>query len=163
MIEKARAFAIEAHKATKYGKLPYEYHLNAVAQIMGDCPEEGVIAAWLHDVVEDTPVTLHDIRETFGGNIARLVDCVTDDPGKNRKERKAGMYKKLAAGPVLARRVKLADRIANMEASIEGAMAEVYVNEFYKFVTVAGVDSENNDLVLRLFWIYLRSEQALSE
>jgi (p)ppGpp synthase/HD superfamily hydrolase len=157
MIEKARAFAIDAHKDTRYGKLTYDYHLAAVVKAMGECSEEAEAAAWLHDTVEDTHVTLHDIREKFGGKVARMVDCVTDEPGKNRKERKAGMYKKLAAGPFWARRVKLADRIANMEASIEGDLAGMYIKEFPEFIRICGVDRENDDLTLRLFWLYLAS------
>jgi (p)ppGpp synthase/HD superfamily hydrolase len=159
-INKARAFAAEAHKDTRYGDLPFTYHLDAVVKNMGETTEDGIVAARLHDVVEDTPVTLHDIREAFGGNVARLVDCVTDEPGKNRKERKAGMYKKLAAGPPLARRVKLADRIANMEASIEGDLALMYIKEFPEFIRIAGVDEENNDLILRLFRLYITSVEA---
>jgi (p)ppGpp synthase/HD superfamily hydrolase len=162
MIDKARAFAIEAHKDTRYGELSYEYHLREVVAVMGDAPEEALAAAWLHDVVEDTSVTLHDIREKFGGRVARLVDCVTDEPGANRKERKAGMYKKLAAGPVQARRIKLADRIANMKASIEGRQASMYAKEFPEFIRIAGADEKNNDLILRAMWIYVTSMEALA-
>lgn len=161
MINKARFFAIEAHKDTRYGKLPYEYHLHAVFKIMGSCSNEGLAAAFLHDVVEDTPVTLHDVRERFGGKVARLVDCVTDEPGANRKERKSGMYKKLAAGPPLARRLKLADRIANMEASIENPkLAVMYAKEFPEFIRIVGIDEENNDLILRVFRLFAASVEA---
>lgn len=155
MLNKARAYAIEAHKATRYGDFSYEYHLKSVVALMGECPVEGLVAAWLHDAVEDTPVTLHDLRELFGGKVARLVDCVTDEPGENRKERKAGMYKKLTAGPALARRIKLADRVANTMASIENPkLAAMYAKEFPEFIRLVGVDEENNDLILKLFWLY---------
>ena len=163
MINKARQFAIEAHKDTRYGELSYDYHLKAVVNAMGEAPEEAIAAAWLHDTVEDTSATLHDIREQFGGRVARLVDCVTDEPGANRKERKAGMYKKLAAGPAAARRIKLADRIANMEASIENPkLAAMYVKEFPEFIRVCGVDEENNDLILRAMWLYVTSMEAIN-
>jgi len=157
--KKAKMFAIEAHRDTKYGDLPYEYHLERVVRHMRS--EEGIVGAWLHDVVEDTSVTLHDIRKEFGGRIARLVDCVTDEPGKNRKERKAGMYKKLADGPAMARKIKLADRIANMEASIENPkLAIMYAKEFPEFIRIVGNDECHKDLVLRLFWLYTTSVEA---
>ena len=119
IIQHARTFAIEAHEKAgcTYGKLPFEYHLSAVVHALGDVEEHGVAAAWLHDTVEDTPVSIHDIRNIFGGKVAQLVDCVTDVDGDSREIRKAGMYEKLASGPALARRIKLADRVANMTAS----------------------------------------------
>ena len=153
MTEKARAFAIEAHKDTRYGALSYEYHLQAVVQAMGEAPPEALAAAWLHDVVEDTSVTLHDVREAFGGRVARLVDCVTDEPGENRKARKAGMYKKLATGPVMARRIKLADRIANMKASNENPkLGVMYTKEFPEFIRIVGSKSWDRCLRRNVFF-----------
>lgn len=162
LVNRARTFAIEAHKDTRYGKLPYEYHLRAVVEAMPpDASEEALAAAWLHDVVEDTEVTLFDIREKFGGRVARLVDSVTDEPGPNRKVRKAGMYKKLMAAPPEARAIKLADRIANTEASIENPkLGEMYRKEFPEFIHKVGTDPENKDLILRLFWLNLDATEA---
>jgi (p)ppGpp synthase/HD superfamily hydrolase len=157
MIQKARAFAIDAHKDTRYGDLPYEYHLKQVADLCSPTDSmELMSAAWLHDVVEDTKVTLHDIREIFGGKVAQLVDCVTDGDGDNRKERKALMYLKLSTGPVAARKLKLADRVANMRASIENPKrAAMYAGEFQEFIRVAGVDEVNNNLIVQAMWLHL--------
>lgn len=158
MIQNARKFAIEAHEKADctYGDLPFGFHLQAVVDAMGVCPDEGIVAAWLHDVVEDTEVSLNDIRNNYGGNVARLVDCVTDADGANRAERKAGMYAKLSSGPALARRLKLADRIANMTASMENPkMRAMYRSEFPEFIEIAGIDSVNNDLIVRVFKLYM--------
>jgi len=158
LVEKARLFAIARHKDTRYGKLPYEYHLRRVVAALGDVSEVERAAGWLHDVVEDTATSLFEIREMFGGTVARLVDCVTDEPGDGRAERKAGMYRKLAAGPAAARRLKLADRAENMQASIENPkMASMYRDEFSEFIRIAGTDPQNSDLVMRLFWLHLDS------
>jgi len=157
IIQKARSFAIDAHRDTKYGELPYDYHLKQVAELCGPEPSDTLMsAAWLHDVVEDTSVTLNDIRGMFGGHVAQLVDCVTDGDGDNRWERKQAMYKKLGAGPVEARRLKLADRVANMRASIENPkMAAMYAREFPEFIRIAGAEEANNDLIVQAMWLYV--------
>ena len=162
LVERAKAFAIEAHGDQLYGDLPYEFHLKSVVTFVGkDAPEEVQAAGWLHDVVEDTDVTLFEIREQFGGRVARIVDCCTDGAGRNRKERKQAAYKKLRVAPADARRVKLADRLANMVASIENpSMAEMYRKEFQEFIRACGTDEENNDLLVKLFWVYLDSTLA---
>ena len=162
VVARAEAFAIEAHKNTRYGKLPYDYHLKAVVALLpGWAPDEVFAAAWLHDTVEGTEVTIGAIRSEFGGRIAQLVDAVTDEPGDNRKIRKAGMYKKLVAAPAFARTVKLADRIANMQASIENPkMGALYREEFPEFIRKVGRDDVNKDLVLQAFWLYLDSVEA---
>jgi len=158
----ARAMALEAHKDQKYGELPYDYHLKAVVKALEDVDFEEydvlAAAAWLHDAVEDTSLTLHDIRQRCGGRVARLVDAVTDGPGETRQERKAAMYVKLQAAPWEARRLKLADRIANTEASIEDPKrSRMYASEFPEFIRRVGGDHQNQDLALRLFWLYLDS------
>lgn len=162
LVGRARAFALEAHKETRYGALPYEFHLKAVvAALPAGSSEEVIAAAWLHDTVEDTPATLHEIRTLFGGKVARLVDSVTDEPGETREARKALTYRKLAVAPVEARTLKLADRVANMTASIENPkMKEKYRKEFPEFIRWVGTDPENAELVLKAFWLYLDANET---
>ena len=83
-----RAFnlAREAHASQrrKEGE-PYIFHPVAVAKIVAadmGLDADAVAAAFLHDVVEDTPHTIEEIRDLFGPDVARLVDAVT----KRRKE-----------------------------------------------------------------------------
>ena len=79
IVEKARAFAIAAHSAIgqvrKYTNEPYWIHLEEVANIVRTTyhTDAMVAAAWLHDVVEDTQVTLDLVRQEFGDEIADLV------------------------------------------------------------------------------------------
>ena len=118
----ARAFAIDAHGGQRYGEHPYVVHLDEVVAILhafvvAPGPELLVIG-YLHDVVEDTPVTLTQVGQRFGEGVARCVDLLTDAPGRNRKERKAATYARLAEVPPDAPEgralvVKAADRLAN--------------------------------------------------
>lgn len=120
-IRTARDYAIKAHGAQMYGQHPYSYHLDAVATALEPYGAEAQIVGYLHDVVEDTETTLDEVREVFGPLPAACVALLTDQPGANRKERKARTYAKLAEvnGPeVLALVVKAADRLSNVRACV---------------------------------------------
>jgi GTP pyrophosphokinase len=80
LIQRAYRVAEEAHREQKrHSGEPYINHCLAVASILADLrvPPEVVAAGLLHDTVEDTPITLNDIRRDFGQTIAVLVDGVT--------------------------------------------------------------------------------------
>jgi GTP pyrophosphokinase len=80
LIQRAYRVAEEAHREQKrHSGEPYINHCLAVASILADLrvPPEVVAAGLLHDTVEDTTVTLNDIRRDFGDTIAVLVDGVT--------------------------------------------------------------------------------------
>ncbi len=122
-LTRARAFAVLTHGEQKYGDQPYSVHLDAVVEILVPFGEEARVVGYLHDVAEDTPVTLETLRDEFGERVAKLVGLVTDEPGKNRRERKARTNAKLAAVGAedsLALIVKAADRLANLRASAKG-------------------------------------------
>jgi guanosine-3',5'-bis(diphosphate) 3'-pyrophosphohydrolase len=120
-IEKARLYAVAAHGNQQYGDRPYSFHLDAVAALAEPYGEDAVVVAYLHDTVEDTDVTLASIEAEFGSRVAACVSLLTDEPGANRKERKARTYAKLAQAKgetELALVVKVADRLANVRACI---------------------------------------------
>ena len=85
LIKKAFTMSMEAHKEMrrKSGE-PYIFHPLAVAQI---CVEEiglgttSIVAALLHDVVEDTDIELIDIERIFGKKVARIIDGLTKISG----------------------------------------------------------------------------------
>src|SRR5690349_16398686 len=80
LIQRAYRVAEEAHREQKrHSGEPYINHCLAVASILADLrvPPEVVAAGLLHDTVEDTPITLSDIKRDFGNTIAVLVDGVT--------------------------------------------------------------------------------------
>ncbi len=80
LVQRAYALAEEAHRGvTRQSGEPYIEHPLAVAKILADMriDVQGIAAALLHDVVEDTRFTLEDIRGQFGAGIAAVVDGVT--------------------------------------------------------------------------------------
>lgn len=126
LFEQAREVAIAAHGDQPYGDKPYEYHLQAVVDVLrrfGASLEDAataplLIAAWLHDSLEDTALSRGEVETMFGAEVAELVWRVTDEPGATRKERKPATYRKTRENES-AVILKLADRIANVEASLE--------------------------------------------
>lgn len=116
---RAREFALERHADQQYAGRPYAYHLERVAQVLTRFGYEGPayqMAAWLHDVVEDTPTTIDEVRDLFGRSVSDLVWSVTGI-GPNRKTRNADIYRKLGEY-VFGIPLKVADRIVNHDASI---------------------------------------------
>jgi (p)ppGpp synthase/HD superfamily hydrolase len=137
LVEKAREFAIRAHGDQKYGDKPYVYHLDAVANLVTEFGPVYQAAAYLHDILEDTKVTSDEIRKEFGDDITEAVILLTDEPGRNRKERKAKTNQKLAATDnKVALVVKAADRLANMEESAKDPSSgklDMYIKEYNDF------------------------------
>ncbi|HID50025.1 MAG TPA: HD domain-containing protein, partial [Chromatiales bacterium] len=102
---------------------------------------ETIAAAWLHDVVEDTPATLYDIEREFGPGVARLVDQLTDvsKPGDgNRATRKALDREHLARASARAKTVKLADLAHNCEdiCQHDPRFARVFLDEMAALLEV---------------------------
>ena len=122
LVQRAQEFATNAHKRIdhkrKYTQQPYTVHLATVAKIVNSVTddEEMIAAAWLHDVVEDTPATLYEIETSFGVDVAKLVENLTDiskPSDGNRQQRKEIDRRHIAAATVRAKTVKLADLIDN--------------------------------------------------
>ena len=122
-IKAAFEFGEEAHKGqTRKTGGDYIWHPVAVAEILADIQldHESLIAAILHDVIEDTPYTKQDIIDRFGKNVAEIVDGVTK-LGKlefdNPQEAQAENFRKMVLAMSRDIRViliKLADRLHNM-------------------------------------------------
>jgi len=119
-IYEARDFALKAHGDQKYNGDPYGVHLFAVVQVARDfdCTNAQWMAAFLHDVLEDTSATSDQILDLFGEDVLRIVYACTGE-GEDRRERNACIYRRVAEHPPAAL-VKLADRIANVEAAQSG-------------------------------------------
>lgn len=112
-------FAARAHHGQyrKASPLPYIIHPLNVARILIECgaPDEIVIAAVLHDVVEDTKVTLDQVRAEFGQEVARLVEGMSEPDRKDTWEnRKRGTLKFLENAPQDLLLIELADKLDNI-------------------------------------------------
>lgn len=122
-IEKTIAFACNAHEGQlRTSGEEYICHPLQVATILVELgmDNETIQAALLHDVVEDTPVTLEEVKKLFGANIAALVDGVTKlnkIPFSTREEEQAENVRKMLLAMAQDIRViiiKLADRLHNL-------------------------------------------------
>src|ERR1700712_4335896 len=123
IIERARLFAAAAHagQARKYTNEPYINHPAAVVALVASRPHtpEMLAAGWLHDSVEDTNVTIGQIRHLFGDTVARLVDELTDvsrPEDGSRSNRKALDRAHTAKACPDAKTIKLADLIDNTQS-----------------------------------------------
>lgn len=122
-IREAIRTAVAAHRGQmrKDGKTSYVVHPLAVGLILSGLGqgEDVIIAGLLHDVVEDTDVTLDDIRRRFGGKVAGLVDELTDRgeglPWDERKRMQRDRIKSLSRE---AQVIKSADVLYNMHDSL---------------------------------------------
>jgi len=120
LVEKALQFATAAHEGQvrKYTGEPYIVHPVEVMEIVKTVSDDAAMhaAALLHDVVEDTDITIEDIIREFGDDVAQLVDDLTDvskPEDGNRKTRKALDRAHSAMASARAQTVKLADLISN--------------------------------------------------
>lgn len=147
LIQKASAYAVHAHRRIdhrrKYSGQPYDAHLKEVAGIVATVSDdpETIAAAWLHDVVEDTPATFADLEIEFGDAVAQLVRELTDvsKPGDgNRSKRKAIDREHLATASSRGKTIKLADIIDNCRdiCRNDPKFAKVYLAEAQQLMEV---------------------------
>lgn len=121
--DRALMFASEIHREQrrKGSGVPYITHLLAVAAIVGenDGTETEVIAALLHDAIEDTPETQESLAVRFGNGVAGIVAACSDadvTPGEEKppwRERKEAYITRVGTAPASARLVSSADKLHN--------------------------------------------------
>jgi hypothetical protein len=149
LVEKARDFAVQAHKSMnhrrKYTEAPYSVHLQNVVDLVASVTDEAEVlaAAWLHDVVEDTAATLEDVEASFGKSTAYLVDSLTDvskPSDGDRAVRKELDRRHLAGADPRAKTIKLADLIDNCRdiCKHNKRFAKVYLQEMDALLQVLG-------------------------
>ena len=172
MVQKAFDFANEAHKGVRRRSgEPYILHPIAVAKIVVSNIGLGcksIVAALLHDVVEDTNYTIDDLRSLFGDKVATLVDGLTkiktvlDNEDKaEQKSMQAENFKRILLtlnDDVRVVLIKLADRLHNcrtIEFMPEHKRDKILSETMYIFIPLAhrlglyGVKSEMEDIWLR--------------
>ena len=126
-LKKAIEFAKEAHGNQRYGDKPYVYHLLKVAKVAKRYggSEFQIICSFLHDVLEDTPVTFDQLSKAFG-RAATVIDLVSNRASKEETFKRIRSSKDAVF-------VKLCDRIANVE---EGAKNSKYRKEYPLFKSI---------------------------
>jgi (p)ppGpp synthase/HD superfamily hydrolase len=151
-------FASKYHKGQWYGSKPYMYHLKKVSDVAldFDCTDESVLmSCLLHDIIEDTKANYEDVESNFGKEVADIVYCVTDELGRNRKERKSKTYKKIRNN-VKSIVVKLCDRISNITESMDSEnynlkLMKMYLDEHNEFVN--GISNYDSLDLTTKYWI----------
>jgi (p)ppGpp synthase/HD superfamily hydrolase len=145
-------WCIEQHRKTNHwydAYLPYEFHLRMVAQAAkdfmhlipdGEIKHNLMSAAYGHDLIEDTRVSYNDVKSVLGEFAADIIYAVSNEKGKNRKERANEKYYEGIRDTPGAVFVKLCDRIANVQYSkmTKSRMFEMYRKENDHFLTSLG-------------------------
>jgi (p)ppGpp synthase/HD superfamily hydrolase len=158
LVRKAHAFAAKAHAGVfrRWSGEPYVEHCERVAAAVAalGAPPEVIAAAFLHDVVEDCPISAAEIEAEFGPAVAELVVEVTNPkipklPG-NKPMRKAAVVEHLARSSPNGASIKLADMLDNSAniAEHDPAFAVGYLAEMRKKLAVLG--HGHPELVARL-------------
>lgn len=157
-MEKKISWCIEQHRNTNhyYDKyLPYEFHLRMVVEAAKDfikiieqiadgdidsAIEAVILACWGHDLIEDTRTSYNDVKVVLGETTADMIYAVTNEKGKNRKERANSKYYEGIRNTHYAIFVKLCDRIANVQYSkmTKSRMFEMYKKENIEFEKMLG-------------------------
>lgn len=167
-------WCIEQHVKTNHWYdqyLPYEFHLRMVAQAAKDFEHllddtvdyftgkreidrggDNTVtmrsacntAAWGHDLIEDTHVSYNDVKNYLGQEAANIIYAVSNEKGKNRKERANSKYYQGIRETPGAVFVKLCDRIANAQYSkmTKSRMFEMYSKENDNFMKELGYDKD---------------------
>lgn len=129
-LTRALAFAADAHANQRRkgaAQEPYINHLIEVMDLVAQATDgddiELLIAALLHDVIEDTPTTREDVAQAFGERVAEIVTEVTDDMSLPKPERRRRRIASMPHKSKAARIVKTADVISNVRAMVISAPA----------------------------------------
>jgi GTP diphosphokinase / guanosine-3',5'-bis(diphosphate) 3'-diphosphatase len=167
----AARFAAEKHAAQKRkgdAAEPYINHLIEVAELAASSSDvldpDLVIAAFLHDTVEDVGVTPEEIAKKFGPDVAGLVLELTDDKTLPKQTRKALQVKNAHKKSPRAQTLKLADKISNLRAILSSPPRDWSAErkrEYFDWArdVIAGLQSPNHKLKEEFDRTYARFEK----
>ena len=162
----ACAFAIRVHgdQKRKYTGEPYWAHPIEVAGYVALVTDDEVAiqCALLHDLLEDTSVSYEELEVTFGFEVAKGVNTLSDAASGNREERKAETRRRLSLASGNIQSVKLADCISNGRSIIayDPDFAVVYVSEVR---ALAAELTKGSPLLHRMLRDVLQSLTTVSE
>lgn len=164
MVNKAKEYACLMHKGqVRKGKeTPFTNHLDEAFEIAQSLTNDEVIlaATYLHDVVEDTPATIEDIRELFGDEVAYYVNLETEDKREHLSSRDTWRIRKEEQLKNLNNHktkeltiIVLADKLANTNEMVND----------YKMVGDELWKRFNNNNVDELGWYYQSMAKIIGE
>lgn len=160
IVDIAREQAFKAHEDVShlYDGEPYKVHL-IMAQVIAMAfahliPKEDILdvigGVLHHDTIEDTNLTYEDIRNATNVRIAKLAKAVTNKEGATRQERANDEYYEGIRNTKYATFVKLCDRIANVQASLESnrRLFDMYKKEHQHFKEMLYTEEYNEMWIL---------------
>jgi guanosine-3',5'-bis(diphosphate) 3'-pyrophosphohydrolase len=125
-IVKALQFAAEKHKNQRRKGISLSPYINHPIEVVRILVEVGqvhdpniLVAATLHDTLEDTETTSQELTDHFGDTICSLVEEVTDDKSLSKEERKRQQILYATSKSPAAKQIKVADKIANINDLIK--------------------------------------------
>ncbi len=155
----AIAYATRQHRhhLRRDGKTPYVSHVVRVMMVTRDvfgCEDEvALLAAVLHDTIEDTPTDFDDIDRRFGAEVARCVATLTKNMLLREADREVDYDRRLGEGPWQARLVKLADVYDNLVDSVSSGLStkrqERAVARAQRAIEIARGDADEHGCVAR--------------
>lgn len=129
-LSRALVFAADAHRNQRRkgaAQEPYINHLIEVMDLVGRATGGGdveiMVAALLHDTMEDAGVSAETLAERFGPRVARIVAENTDDMSLSKPERKRKRIEAMVGKPADSRTVKIADVVSNLRSVVVSAPA----------------------------------------
>lgn len=143
-IDKIRWCCLQ-HEQTnhRYGDMSYTHHLDSVFKVANMFSslspldwDKTSLAAYGHDLIEDTRNTYNDVKAVLGEEVADIIYALTNEKGKNRAERANDKYYALIRATKGAVFIKLCDRIANIEYAVktDSKMLKMYEKENESFL-----------------------------
>ncbi len=174
MILRALRFAAKRHRRQRRkdaAASPYVNHLIAVAETLwceGDIRDTvTIVSGILHDTIEDTGTVPEEIESHFGKAVRAIVVEVTDDKGLPKPLRKRMQVQTAPRISHQAKRVKLADKICNLEdimASPPAGWARARKREYARWAkqVVDGLRGTNKRLEARFDELYVQAERVLA-
>ncbi|WP_158598219.1 HD domain-containing protein [Falsibacillus albus] len=123
LIQKARDFAFTAHLGQKrrLSDEPYFVHAENVARLLEESglSKECIAAGYLHDVVEDTPITMDEITNVFGDKVSMLVKANTEDKSLNWEARKLHTINSIKTASFEEKALITADKLDNASSLLK--------------------------------------------
>lgn len=152
-------FAAERHSAQRRkgaDAAPYVNHLIEVATLLstvaGVNDVEILMAAVLHDVIEDTPTTAKEVSERFGARVCQLVEALSDDKSLPRAQRREVVLQALPSYGADVKVIKLADLTSNIK-HLPSSWSDARKWEYQEWSErAATICSEASEPLAKLYW-----------